>query len=120
MLEEVKRLAAAMAGAESEALEPLCRTAMELLQRQLKAEYTAEDCGQAFPCAAAALAAASLLECEGAGAVSFRAGDVSVTAVSAAERSKNAAALRRMAEELMAPWLEQELAGGFAFVGVRG
>lgn len=111
MLEEIMRLAAAMSGEEGILLEPLCRAALGELTAELREDLTAEDCGSAFPCAAACLAAAALAEARsGGGVTSFRAGEVSVTAPEAPEKP-----LRALAERLMAPYSR----GGFCFRGVR-
>lgn len=111
MLEEIMRLAQAMSGEESVLLEPLCRAALEELTAELREGLTAEDCGSAFPCAAACLAAAALAETRpGGGVASFRAGDVSVTT---SEASGNQ--LRALAKRLMAPYSRS----GFCFQGVR-
>ena len=63
MLEQIMRLASAIAQpseAEQPLLEALCTAAEEEMRRRLRAETTPEDCGDAFLCAAALLAAAAV------------------------------------------------------------
>lgn len=113
---ELARAAASPSEAEDALLEALCTAAEAQLTARLRKGVTAADCGDAFPCAAALLAAAGLLPCRGAdGVEQFTAGDVSIrTGGSGCEAG---AALRAQAAALMAPYWED---GGFAFMGVRG
>ena len=90
MSEEIRAMAAAMAGErpeESGLLTALCTAAEGRLRRRLRSD--AADYEEAIACAAAFLAAAWLLDsrCAGGEDVSFRAGSLSVTAPSAAARS---------------------------------
>lgn len=100
-------------------LTALCAAARQRWQARLREGVTAEDCGQAFVCAAAFSAAADFLTGEGGStaASSFSAGEISVSASSAADRSACAQALRDTAEELMAPYAQP---GNFSFRSVRG
>ena len=103
---------------EEPLLEALCQAAEQQWERRLRPGVTAEDCGEAFPCAAAFTAAADLAAARGGGQVSgFTAGSVSVQARSPAEAGAQAAELRRTAWRLMAPFA---VPGDFAFQGVRG
>ena len=88
------------------------------LERRLRQGVTPEACGSAFACAGACLACAALYETDtaGSGGVSFRAGDVSVTASAGGESTASTKALRELAERMMAPYLDD---GGFCFRGVR-
>ena len=105
--------------AEQRLLEALCSAARQRWVLRLRPDVTEEDCGTAFACAVAFTAAADLLAGgRSSGEVSsFTAGEISVKAASAAERSGNGEALRRTAERLMAPYAES---GDFSFKGVRG
>ena len=117
--ETVLTLARAVSGAGEQdevLLETLCRAAEAYWRGRLRQGVTAEDCGEAFPCAAAFTAAADLAAGQDGGIESFTAGSVSVKGCgeSAARRAES---LRRSAEERMAPFAEP---GDFAFQGVRG
>lgn len=98
-------------------LEALCQAAEAELTGKLREGLVPEDCGGAFPVAAAWLALAGL--CAGQGAAgeppSWSAGAVSVSG--AAPAGERASTLRKQAFELMAPYLRDE---GFWFQGVRG
>lgn len=110
-------LAAAGGGGEDRTLlEPLCAAAEAAWLGRLREGVTAEDCGEALPCAAAFTAAADLAAGEG-GAASFSAGDVSVKLDSGADRAGRAEGLRQAAERLMEPFV---LAAGLWARGVEG
>lgn len=100
---------------ESEGLTALCESAQVELTGMLREGVTAEDCGGAFPLAAAWLALAAL-QTGGSGdeVESFTAGAVSIRKKDGAQR---AAALRLQAVQVMKPWLRDE---GFVFRGVEG
>ena len=119
--DEIYTLAAGFsaAGAPDEAaLRALCGAAEVELTNRLRRDVTAEDCGDAFCCAAAYTAAADLAASRGGdGLESFTAGAVSVRLGTAAERGEAGLALRRAAERLMAPYVEP---GDFSFKGVPG
>ena len=93
-------LAAAGEGADRTLLEPLCAAAERAWLARLREGVTAEDCGEALPCAAAFTAAADLAAGEG-GAASFSAGELSVNLGSGADRARRAERLRQAAERLM-------------------
>ncbi len=104
-------LAAAGEGADRTLLEPLCAAAERAWLARLREGVTAEDCGEALPCAAAFLAAG-----EG-GAASFSAGELSVNLGSGADRARRAERLRQAAERLMEPFVRAE---GLWARGVEG
>ena len=118
--ETVLTLARAVSGAGEQdevLLETLCRAAEAYWRGRLRQGVTAEDCGEAFPCAAAFTAAADLAVGQDGGIESFTAGSVSVKGVGGENAARRAESLRRSAEERMAPFAEP---GDFAFQGVRG
>lgn len=118
MREHILELALAASGGEAERtlLEPLCLAAERAWLGRLREDVAPEDCGEAFPCAAAFTAAADLAAGEG-GAASFSAGDVSVSLGSAGDRAKRAESLRLAAERLMEPYAR---AAGLWAQGVEG
>lgn len=109
-------LAAAGGGAERTLLDPLCAAAERAWLARLREGVTAEDCGEALPCAAAFTAAADLAAGEG-GAASFSAGDLSVNLGSGTDRARRAEGLRQAAERLMEPFVR---AAGLWAQGVEG
>lgn len=120
MEERIMELARTVAGpqADEALLNILCGLAAERWRLRLRPGVTAEDCGDAFCCAAAYTAAADLAASRGGdGLESFTAGAVSVRLGTAAERGEAGLALRRAAERLMAPYVEP---GDFSFKGVPG
>lgn len=122
MTDAILMLAASLchpAAEQEELLRLLCAAAESELTAKLKEGCTAEDCGEAFPCAAALLAAADFRASQAAGGepVSFTAGSVSVSAGGAASAAQSAAMLRRQARRLLTGWIADD---GFAFQGVRG
>lgn len=101
--------------AETPALEALCRAAETELTGKLRDGVAPEDCGGAFPVAAAWLALAGLCAGQGGEPASWSAGAVSVSGgMTAKERIRT---LQEQAMGLMAPYVKDE---GFAFRGVRG
>lgn len=121
MREDIFAAAAALskpAQTEGELLRTLCDARALELERQLRAEVSANDCAAAFTCAAGWLAAADLedIRCAAEELSSARAGDMSVTVAGAGERSERTALLRRQARRLMEPYCTD----GFFFCGVRG
>ena len=112
ILETAKSICAC--GAEDEALlKRLCAAS------ELREGVAPEDCEGAFICASAWLAAAALTDARLGGAEelsSLRAGDVTIE-VRGGANSERAAALRRSARQLMAPYTE---GGGFFFCAVKG
>ena len=119
--ETVLTLARELSGAveaEEALLELLCQAAEQRWNKRLRPGVTAEDCGEAFPCAVAFTAAADLAAARGGEGVSgFTAGSVSLRIRSAAESCALAESLRRTAERLMAPFAAPV---DFCFRGVRG
>lgn len=98
---------------EDELLLLLCRTACSRLKGMLKAGVTAENCGDAFPLAAAWLAMDWLADVgESANITSLSAGDLTVRREDVS-RGKG----KDQAVELLAPWIKAE---GFVFRGVKG
>ena len=109
-------LAAAGEGADRTLLEPLCAAAERAWLARLREGVTAEDCGEALPCAAAFTAAADLAA-GGDGVASFSAGDISVRLEGGGERAGRAESLRQAAERLMEPFVRAE---GLWAQGVEG
>lgn len=121
MLEQIVCLAAAIVQPTEEErplLTALCTAVEAEMRRRMRADVRPEDCGDAFPCAAALLAAAGLLPCRcGGGVEEFSVGDVSVRTGEDGRACTAAAAMRRQAAGMMAPyWCDDE----FAFQGVNG
>ena len=109
-------LAAAGGGAERTLLDPLCAAAERAWLARLREGVTAEDCGEALPCAAAFTAAADLAAGDG-GPASFSAGDISVSLGGSGDRARRADSLRQAAERLMEPFVR---AAGLWAQGVEG
>ena len=102
------------AGQDEEALRTLCAAACQALDRRLKDGLTAEDCGGAYPLAAAWLAMDWLRGSQGMdGITALSAGDISIRREGGGDCGK----LSEQAMEIMAPYL-----GGseFVFRGVDG
>ncbi len=108
----------APAAQEQSLLRLLCESSEKELEGKLRRGVSKDDCAAAFTCAAAWLAAAGLenIRCAGEDIASLRAGDMSVTAATAGERSERAQLLRRQARRLMEPYSEDT----FFFCGVEG
>ncbi len=98
---------------ESRELSLLCTAAVEELKGLLKPGVTAQDCGEAFPLAAAWIALAGL-ESAGDEVESLTAGDVTIRKREGEFRRK---ALRLQARQVMKPYLRDQ---GFSFRGVIG
>ena len=91
----------------------ICQAAQSQLEGRLKPGLKPEDCGGAFPIAAAWMALGHLYACDEAeGVESFSAGDLTVR--TGGSRSK---VLERQARELMAPYCREIT---FAVQGVKG
>lgn len=119
MQERCLEMARALTGAPEEdvLLEQFCALAWETLMRRLREGLGPMDCGGHFPLAVALLAAADwwasrLPEESG---LSFRAGEVSVTARPPAEQKAAVQVLREMAWRAMSPYVAD---GTFCFQGV--
>lgn len=106
MKERILELALAAGGGEADRalLEPLCTAAEAAWIGRLREGVTAEDCGEALPCAAAFTAAADLAA-GGGGVASFSAGDISVKLNGGAEAARRSESLRQAAERLMEPFV---------------
>lgn len=121
MLEQIVHLAEAIvqpSEAEKSLLTALCAAAEAELTRRLREGLSPEDCGDAFTCAAALLAAAGLLPCRSGGDVEqFSAGDVSLRTGGGGQVCEAAAAMRRQAASMMAGYWGDD---AFAFLGVPG
>lgn len=121
MLEQIINLTAAIAHPSEEEmplLTALCTAAEAELVRRLRENVAPEDCGSAFPCAAALLAVAGLLPCRSVGcAEQFSVGDVSVRTGSGDRACETAAAMRRQAASMMAAYWNDD---DFSFQGVKG
>lgn len=121
MLEEIvktAKLICACEPAEEAVLERLCAVSERQLRGQLRAGISPEACGEAFICAGAWLAVASLIELRGSGGEelsSLRAGEVTVS-LRDEDGGARAASLRRSARVMMEPYTE----GGFYFCAVKG
>lgn len=120
MLEQVERYARLLGDPEpeeEELLAALCTAAAAELSGRLREGVTAEECGMAFPVAAAWLALAGLCTGREENGLpeTWTAGAVSVKENGTPGR--RAAALREQAERLMAPFLRD---GDFYFRGIRG
>jgi len=101
--------------AELPLLTAMCTAAVTELTGRLREGLSPEDCGDAFSCAAALLAAAGMLPCRGSGDVEqFSVGDVSLRM---GGEGTGGDTLRRQAERMMAPYCGDS---DFAFLGVRG
>jgi len=122
MLEQIKALCGAMGAPEGqeELLLPLIQAVREQLAGRLRPGVTPEDCGTAFPLAAAMVVMDRLSGISGGGSAeevtSFTAGDLTVRKESGSG-GQTAKGLTEQAEGLLSPWLRD---GGFAFQGVEG
>ena len=95
-----------------ELLIPLAEAAARDLAGRLKKGVVPENCGPAFPLAAAMVAVEGLEGAAGGGRVTaFSAGEVTI------RTERGGCALSTQAQRLLAPWLEET---GFAFRGVAG
>lgn len=120
MTEEILALCRAMGAEEDqeELLLPLIQVVCERLAGRLKPEVMPEDCGPAFPLAAAMVVMERLSGLTGGGSIgevaSFTAGDLTIKRESGGQAAKG---LAQQAGELLAPWLRDS---GFVFQGVEG
>lgn len=114
MTEEILALCGAMGAEESQQalLQPIIQAVQTGLEQRLKENIAPEDCGAAFPLAAAMLAMDALDKAGGSGRVeSFTAGEVSI------RTRMGGGDMAALAERLLVPWLGET---GFAFKGVAG
>ena len=119
MSERILKLALELTGGgegDRMLLAALCAVAEDAWLARLREGVTAEDCGEALPCAAAFTGAADLAAAAG-GAASFSAGDISVSLGSGQDRVRRAESLRQAAEGLMEPFVR---AAGLWAQGVEG
>ena len=115
MIERVVELATVLGKrGESQELSLLCAAAVEELKGLLKPGVTVEDCGEAFPLAAAWMALAGMESADGDEVESLTAGDVTIRKREGEFRRK---ALELQARQVMKPYLKDE---AFLFKGVRG
>lgn len=118
MTQEIMALCGAMGAAadQEELLLPLIQVVCDQLDERLREGVTREDCGPAFPLAAAMTVMDRLSGITGGGSTgevtSFTAGDLTIRQEAGSGKS-----LSEQAEELLAPWLK---AAGFCFQGVEG
>ena len=120
MSEEILALALQLGGREEdeEILRTLCQVAEVELVGWLRTGVSVEDCGEAFPLAAAYWALAGLSAAGQQGAVEFfTAGNVTIRRGSGGSAAAQAGALREQAERLLSPWTKD---GGFCFQKVMG
>ena len=116
MTERVLELLQALgiAGQDETVLRTLCQNACEALNRKLRDGLTAEDCGEAYPLAAAWVALDWLRGSQGMEGVTYlSAGDLTVRR----EGGGDDGSLSRRAMALMGPFLRDD---GFVFRGVKG
>ena len=116
MIQRVMELAQGLCpqGGDEELLRTVCAGAVEALDRKLRPGLAPEDCGEAFPLAAAWLAGDGLMGGLGVeGVTALSGGDIWVRGGGGG----GAGTMSRQAMELMAPVLADR---GFAFRGVRG
>ena len=101
-------------GQDEDVLRTLCQNACEALNRRLRDGLTAEDCGNAYPLAAAWIALDWLRGGQGMDGVTYlSAGDLTVRR----EGGGDDGSLSRRAMELMNPFLRDD---GFVFRGGTG
>lgn len=109
-----------MGAGQEELLLPLVQAVSEQLSRRLREGVTTEDCGPAFPLAAAMTAMDRLSAVTGGGdsggVTSFTAGDLTIRRESG-NSGQGGKSLSAQAEGLLAPWLGDT---GFVFQGVEG
>jgi hypothetical protein len=116
MIVELAKSVASPSESEEALLETLCTAAEGELLTYLRPGVTAEDCQEAFCCAAALLAVSTLVACRESGGVEqFTVGEVSVR--SGGGSSARADALRQQALYMLLPYCADD---GFAFLGVPG
>ena len=112
VLELVRKLGGT--GQDEDVLRTLCQAACEMLDRCLRDGLTAEDCGEAYPLAAAWIALDWLRSGQGLDGVTYlSAGDLTVRR----DGGGDGESLSRRAMELMRPFLRDD---GFVFRGVKG
>ena len=116
MTEQVLELLRSLGGAgqNETVLRTLCQNACNMLDRRLKDGLTAEDCGDAYPLAAAWIALDWMRGCQGMDGVTWlSAGDLTVRREGDGDNSS----LSQRAMEIMCPYLRDDR---FVFRGVKG
>ena len=115
MTQQIMELCRAMGAREDqeELLAPLIEAVSALLAGRLRAGVAPEDCGQAFPLAAAMMAMEELEGTQGGQVTSFTAGEVTIHT----QQRTGGDTLTGQAQRLLGPWLGET---GFVFRGVRG
>ena len=119
MSEEILALCRAMGAGQEELLLPLARAVEQQLAGRLKEGVSPEDCGTAFPLAAAMTVMDRLSAVTGGGSgevTSFTAGELTIRKESG-NGGQAGKSLSAQAEGLLAPWLGDT---GFVFRGVEG
>ena len=115
LLDKIIALAVSLGKAEEyDLLRTLCAAAAEELTALLRPGLTVDDCGGAFPLAAAWMALGALQTAGGDDVERLTAGDVTIQRSDSAQRR---AALRLQAQQVMKPYLKDE---SFLFRGVAG
>ena len=107
-------LCRAMGAGPEELLLPLVQAVERQLAGRLREGVAPEDCGSAFPLAAAWMALGALQTAGGDDVERLTAGDVTIQRSDSAQRR---AALRLQAQQVMKPYLKDE---SFLFRGVAG
>ena len=103
-----------VAGQNESVLRTLCENACNMLDRRLREGLTAENCGEAYPLAAAWIALDWLRDSQGMDGVTYlSAGDLTVRR----EGGGDDGSLSQRAMEIMRPFLRDD---GFIFRGVKG
>ena len=118
-VQEILSAASTILGHDDERLQEFCTVAEQEALSRLRKDVVPEDCGDVFITAAALLAVSlyqAIVSCNAAG-VSYRAGEVSVTEVGADNYLSVSQSLRKQAEALLMPYVEDD---SFSFVGVQG
>lgn len=119
MTEQILALCGAMGAGQEELLLPLALAVEKQLAGRLKEGVSPEDCGTAFPLAAAMLVTDRLSAAAGGGGAgeitSFTAGDLTIR--KEAGSGVTGRTLSAQAEGLLSPWLKD---AGFIFRGVAG
>lgn len=119
MNEEIMALCRAMGACEDqeELLLPLVQAVSEQLAGRLRAGVGPEDCGPAFPLAAAMTAMDQLAGLTGENKLSsFTAGELTIRC-EAGDGGRKGDSLTQQADRLLSPWLGD---AGFAFQEVQG
>lgn len=119
MTEQILALCRAMGAGQEELLLPLTLAVEKQLAGRLKEGVSPEDCGTAFPLAAAMVVMDRLSGVTGGGGAgevtSFTAGDLTVRKETGSGGTSKS--LSAQAEGLLSPWLKD---AGFVFRGVEG